>query len=323
MDDRELLNLIAQQPRTCLDLASLSYLSQPTLRSKFEQWQRAGLPISVDSHDRWCLDASFHLLDSATIYRAISTSHSHVINQLEIVWSVDSTNTQLLARSVPLTGVNVLLAEHQHAGRGRRGRQWSSPMAAHIYASVSRVFSGGNARLPGLSIVTGIAVADALKELLPSTAITLKWPNDIFVADRKLAGILIEGKRCGPNTMYGVIGIGVNVRMPDAFAAEIDQPWIDLETLAGHRIDRNQTIGSILNQLIPAFELYENEGIMPFLNRFRELDALHGRDVDVIETRDGRCRSARVVGISEDGGLLLAYDGAEHVVYSGEVSIRQ
>ena len=323
MDDRELLDFIAQQPRTCLDLASLSHLSQPKLRSKLEQWQRAGLPIAVDSDDRWHLDASLQLLDSATICRAISPSCSRVINQLEIAWSVDSTNTQLLARSVPLTGVNVLLAEHQHGGRGRRGRQWSSPMTAHIYASIARVFRGGNARLPGLSIATAVAVAEALMNLWPSTAIRLKWPNDILVADRKLAGILIEGKRDGPNSVYGVIGIGVNVRMPDVFAAKIDQPWIDLETLAGHRIDRNQTIGFILNQLIPAFELYENEGIMPFLNRFRELDALHNRVVDVIEAGDGRRRSARVVGISEDGGLILAYDGADHVVYSGEVSIRQ
>src|SRR5690606_16060837 len=123
------------------------------------------------------------------------------LSSLEVAWSLDSTNSELLRRPAPMTGAAVLLAERQSGGRGRRGRSWASPLAANIYLSRARRFGGGLARLPGLSLVAGVASAEALQSL-GFGSVRLKWPNDLVVPGegagsagglRKLGGLLVEG----------------------------------------------------------------------------------------------------------------------------------
>ena len=322
MDDRELLNLLAQQPSTCFQLAGLLGVDQAKLTDRLKALQQAGVAITLDANARWSFDPQRRLLDASIIRHVVHPSLWHQVNQLEIGWSIDSTNTALLNRSVPDTGVNILLAEHQVGGRGRRGRRWASPIATNIYASVSCVLSGGHDRLVGLSIAVGVAVAEALKQMLPAVATMLKWPNDVVVADKKLGGILIEGKRYTSNQVYAVVGIGINTHLPPYLAADIEQPWIDLETLTGRIIDRNQTIGGILNTLIPAFQTYEIHGILPFLHRFEPFDSLRGRDINLKLVGDGTSQCVIANGIAEDGGLRFKVGGFERVVHSGEVSVR-
>ena len=322
VDDRELLNLLAQQPSTCFQLAGLLGVDQSKLTDRLAALQQAGVAITLDAEARWTFNSQRSLLDASIIRRVVIPTLWHQVNLLEVSWSIDSTNTALLDRSVADTGINILLAEHQFDGRGRRGRRWASPIATNIYASVSCVLSGNHDRLAGLSIAAGVAVAEALKHMLPDVAIMLKWPNDVVVADKKLGGILIEGRRYGSNKVHTVIGIGINTYLPPMFAAEIEQPWIDLETLTGHIIDRNQTIGCILNRLIPAFQTYEVHGILPFLRRFEPFDSLHGRDISVKMAGGGPSQSATACGITEDGGLRLNVNGGERVVHSGEVTVR-
>lgn len=238
---------------------------------------------------------------------------------------MDSTNTRLLAREVPDGGLALaLLAERQTGGRGRRGRPWASPLGAHVYLSLARGFAGGLARLGGLSLVAGIATAEAL-HALGATSVRLKLPNDLVVAAgdvlRKLGGLLVEGAGEHAGPARAVLGLGVNVRMPPAEAARIDQPWCDLATLLGE-VDRNAVAAAVLDRLVPALDQFDAEGLAPFLPRYAPLDALAGQPVTLIAT--GATREAVALGLADDGSLRVRLpDGAEVRVHSGEVSVRR
>ncbi len=193
-----------------------------------------------------------------------------------------------------------MLAERQTGGRGRRGRQWASPLAAHIYLSMARRFSGGLAQLAGLSLAVGVAASEAL-HAAGFSGVGLKWPNDLLADERKLGGLLIEGGGELGGPARAVIGLGVNVHMPDAFAATIGQPWVDLDTLAGTPVSRNAIVATLLSHLLPALALFEAQGLAPFLPRYAALDLLAGHKVRVEEA--GRLHEGIALGLAEDGAL--------------------
>ena len=221
------------------------------------------------------------------------------------------------------------MAERQTGGRGRRGRIWASPLAAHLYLSVARSFGGGLARLGGLSLVAGVAVAEAL-HANGFEGVRLKWPNDVVIAGpeglRKLGGLLIEGSGEHAGPARAVIGLGLNVRMPEAAARDIDQPWCDLVSLAAKETrvlpDRNAIAAAMLEHLLPALELFDAEGLAPFLPRYAGVDALAGQSVTLHSANATQAGTA--LGVAEDGALRLRLDdGREQRVHAGEVSVRQ
>jgi BirA family biotin operon repressor/biotin-[acetyl-CoA-carboxylase] ligase len=185
---------------------------------------------------------------------------------------------------------------------------------------VSRRFETGIAGLQGLSLAVGIATAEALGDL-GYAGIGLKWPNDLQVAGRKLGGILIEigGDVSGP--VRTAIGIGVNVAMPAAIARSLDQPWIDLATVAGGAPpSRNHLAAAVLARLLPALARFEREGLRPFLPAWSLLDVLAGREISVFEGQG--MRSGRALGIEADGALRFECAGELIRLHGGEVSVR-
>ena len=208
-----------------------------------------------------------------------------------------------------------------------RGRAWTSPLAANLTLSLSRTFDGGLARLGGLSLVAAIAMAEAL-HALGFERVRLKWPNDLVVADhagrlRKLGGVLVEGggEHAGP--ARAVIGLGLNVAMPAAGAAVIDQPWCDLANLsrAGAPV-RNAVAAALLARLLPALEHFDVAGLAPFLPRYAALDALAAQSVSVHGARTVDVGIA--LGLADDGALRVRLaDGSESSFHAGDVSLRR
>jgi BirA family biotin operon repressor/biotin-[acetyl-CoA-carboxylase] ligase len=200
-------------------------------------------------------------------------------------------------------------------------------LAAHLYLSLSRHFSGGLARLGGLSLVAGIAAVEALHGL-GYEGVRLKWPNDLVVLDaqglRKLGGLLIEGggEHAGP--ARAVIGLGLNVRMPAAAAAAIDQPWCDLSRLGGGVAPaRDAVAAAVLARLLPALDEFDGAGLAPFLPRYAALDALAGAAVAVLGG-NGQRQSGIAIGLADDGALRLRLDdGTIQNFHAGEVSVRR
>ena len=323
MDDRELLLRLAAGPATGDALAAAAGLTRAAVWKRIQGLRAAGAGIEGSPGRGYALAQVLDLLDPAAIVAGLVPHARPLLAGLEVAWTLDSTNTRLLQRATPGEGALVLLAERQTGGRGRRGRSWASPLAAHVYLSLARQFSGGLARLGGLSLVAGIAAAEAL-HALGHVEVRLKWPNDLVVADRdglrKLGGLLVEGGGEHGGDVRAVIGLGLNVRMPDADAARIDQPWCDLRTL-GATASRNAIAAAVLSQLLPALELFDREGLAPFLPRYAALDALAGRRVR-LHLAEGD-REATPLGLADDGALRVRLDdGVVRMLHSGEVSVR-
>lgn len=330
MDDRALLEQLIRGPATGDALASAAGQTRAAVWKRIEALRQAGIEISAQPGRGYALVQPLDLLDATAIRAALSPPVRKQVSAMEVAWTIDSTNSELLRRRVPESvGAEILLAERQTGGRGRRGRVWASPLAAHLYLSVARSFGGGLARLGGLSLVAGVAVVEALQGLGFSAA-RLKWPNDVVVSDhaglRKLGGLLIEGSGEHAGPARAVMGLGLNVRMPAATATEIDQPWYDLAGLATDASrplpDRNTIVAALLQQLLPALEVFDAEGLAPFLPRYAALDALAGQAVTL---HAGELRqTGTALGVGEDGALrLLLDDGREQRVHAGEVSVRK
>ena len=328
MHERSLLEQLGEGPVSGDTLARRAGLTRAAIWKRIGALREAGIEVEASPGRGYALRQPVSLLDAAAIERGLPAAVRDSLAGLEVAWSLDSTSSELLRRGPPETGAWVLLAERQTGGRGRRGRAWASPLAAHVSFSVARRFGGGLARLGGLSLVAGVAVADALRTL-GLGAVGLKWPNDLVVPDgeglQKLGGILVEGggEHAGP--AHAVIGIGVNVRLPAAAGAGIDQPWTDLAGCLGApgsaAIDRNAVAAALLARLLPALADFDRDGLSPTLGRFAAFDVLAGREVTV---RDGnREHTGTARGLADDGGLRLVLPSGEaRVFHAGEASVR-
>ncbi len=325
--ERALLKRLADGPVSGDVLAREAGQTRAAVWKRIESLREAGMAVAAVPGRGYQLEQPLDLLDAAAIRHDLAPSVGAQLASLEIGWSLDSTNSELLRRNFPAQGCAVLLAERQTGGRGRRGRSWASPLAAHVYLSIGRHFEGGLARLGGLSLVAGIAACEALHEL-GYRDVGLKWPNDLVVADRdggagllKLGGVLVEGGGEHAGAARAVIGLGVNVRMPAAMAASIDQPWIDLSGLSQSPPSRNVVVARLLTHLLPALAAFDADGLAAFLPRFAALDALAGRDVQIQE--GARAWPATALGIAVDGALRVRdCEGCERQVHAADVSLR-
>ncbi len=292
--------------------------------SRSAVWKRirilieSGIEIHAVPGRGYRLSEAVELLDSVAIRAALNDQARRLLSGLDVLTEIDSTNLYLLrkASSGVLSGY-ACLAEWQHAGRGRRGRQWLSPFGGNIYLSVLWRFAEQSHALSGLSLAIAIAIANSL-EMLGVSGIGIKWPNDILWQGRKLAGILLDtaGEAAGP--CHVVAGAGINVTMPAA--AAISQPWVDLCEILGHRIARNVLAGRILQHLLLTLHQFQQQGFAPFLPEWDRLDLLKGKDV-AVQLAD-RTLTGHAQGVNQHGALLVAHRGVTHAYYSGEVSVR-
>ena len=322
--ERLLLQRLAEGPISGALLAREAGMTRTAVWKRIDALRDAGIAITAAPGRGYRLEQPLALLDAGAIRAAMPASARTGLAGLEVAWSLDSTNSEMLRRDTPEHGSAALLAERQTCGRGRRGRAWASPLAAHVYLSIARRFDGGLARLGGLSLVAGIAACDAL-HAIGYTQVALKWPNDLVVVDgsglRKLGGLLVEGGGEHAGAARAVVGLGLNVRMPTAHAATIDQPWIDLVAMASVPPVRNQVVAALLGHMIPALAQFDADGLADFLPRFAAMDALAGRRVDVHE--GAQAWSATALGIADDGALRVRDDTCrERRVHAGDISVR-
>lgn len=260
------------------------------------------------------------LLDRERILAEMEAESRRLLGDLEILPEVDSTNGYLAARvRKGLRDGHACFAEYQSAGKGRRGRDWVSPFGASIYLSVLRRFGALPDGPQGLSLVVGVAVASALASL-GVTDVGLKWPNDLVWRGRKLGGILLElaGEPGGPWQV--IVGVGLNVNLQPGSMALIDQPCVDLRTVAGRNPGRNSVAGRILHCLLLELERFAGQGFAPFRALWENLDVTCNRPVVIQELHRETRGFAR--GVDESGALLLSVDGEVRKILSGDLSLR-
>jgi len=317
--ERELLQRLIEGPVSGDVLARDAGLTRAAMWKRIQALREGGVRIDAQAGRGYALAEPVELLDAERIRASLQAATVEALSSLDVAWSLDSTNSELLRRKAPERGVEVLLAEQQTGGRGRRGRQWASPIASNLCLSLSRQFSGGLARLGGLSLVVGVAVAEALRQA-GYIAVGVKWPNDLLAHGRKLGGILVEGGGEHGGPVRAVIGIGVNVRMPAPVAMTIDQAWTDLAGLGDGAPSRNALAAQLLDALLPALEQFDRDGLPPFLARYAALDVLAGRAITVHGPQGDEQGVAD--GIGDDGALRVRMEQGVRQVHAGEVSVR-
>lgn len=265
------------------------------------------------------LTVPIELLSEAQIRASLSETARERLRGLELHQQIDSTNSELRRRAAALPSAFACIAEAQTAGRGRSNRTWLSPYARNLYLSLLWRFDAGPDALAGLSLAVGVAVLRALRRLGVADA-GLKWPNDLLWQGSKFAGTLIEmsGEACGNCSV--VIGIGINVRMPRALGAPIDQAWTDLATITGTIPSRNRLAGTLLSELIEMLAGFERKGLAPLLEEWRRYDILRDSPVTVTTPHGELSGIAR--GIDTGGALLVEEGGIIKRYLSGDVSLR-
>ncbi|MCK7498149.1 MAG: biotin--[acetyl-CoA-carboxylase] ligase [Comamonadaceae bacterium] len=217
-------------------------------------------------------------------------------------------------------GARVCLAETQTAGRGRRGRGWVATPFHGLLLSVGWRFESGPAVLSGLSLAAGVAVLRALDAFgVPRAG--LKWPNDVLIDGRKLAGLLVDlrGEAAGPS--FAVLGLGLNVHIAAAAAAFIDQPWTSLREWLPAPVDRNRLAALLIGELTAMLVEFERSGFAAFGAAWERHHVFAGQPVRVRHAHGDAVGVA--VGIDEHGALQLRDpSGAVRALHSGDVSLR-
>lgn len=296
-------------------------ISRAAISKHIKSLQEMGLDIFKVTGKGYSLNSQVGLLNQAQIqqhYQALGATTAKV----EVHPIIDSTNSELMRRiqaKTELESGTVIVAEMQQLGRGRRGRVWQSPFGANLYYSYFWRLDDGIQAAMGVSIVVGLAVYDAIKALY-NIEVELKWPNDIYLNKQKLAGVLVELDAQPQGPCQLVIGIGINLQMPESFSQHIDQAWTDLSQHT-QQLNKNQLVASLTYYLEQRLEQYSESGLQSMHQQWNALNAFAG---ECVELNTGH-RSWRGIceGIDPQGGIRIRQDGEVKSYYGGEISLRK
>ena len=300
-------------------LADEFKVSRSSIFNILAQADSMGLPIHAVRGRGYRLPKPVEWLDAAAVERHLGTAAGDY--SIHVLDSVDSTNSALMAAALGGAANGTLFcAEHQHAGRGRRGRQWHSALGGSLTFSVLWRFDSGLQSLAGLSLAVGLAIARAVNRHGRHTA-RLKWPNDILVDYRKLAGILVEVQGDMHGAAFAVVGIGLNVRLNETQRDAVDQAVVDLAEM-GVTVGRNQLLADCLLELNAVLSVFRQYGFAGLRQEWLALDAYSGRAV-ALALPDARSIHGVACGVNETGALLLRDAQSILSTYSGgEISLR-
>ncbi len=247
-------------------------------------------------------------------------SNNMIGKQIICFDSIDSTNTYAKKEVNNLMDGAIILSEEQLDGRGRRGKNWSSPRGTGIWMSL--VLKPNIPPTEGVKAtqIAAAAVCKAIRELTGLDAL-IKWPNDIVINGKKVCGILTEMAGQLNEIDYIIVGIGINVNM-DTFPEELKEIATSLLIEVGHKIDRKDLVVSILKNFEVLYSSYIKDlNLTETLTIVKDYSALIGKEIRIIQgTLEKR---ARAIDIDNEGFLIVELeDGSRELIFSGEVSIR-
>jgi BirA family transcriptional regulator, biotin operon repressor / biotin---[acetyl-CoA-carboxylase] ligase len=306
--------LSSESFRSGEELASCLGLSRASVHNLVARARAQGIEIHAVRGRGYRLAEPGSWLDQACVEAAARRGFQMLLRQ-----EVDSTNSQLLALAqVGQAHRSLLAAEWQSGGRGRRGRAWVSPPGGGLTFSLLWRFSRPLTALSGLSLAVGVALVRGLRRL-GVTGVGLKWPNDVLVDGGKLAGILIETHGDMLSAATAVIGVGLNVRLP-AVRPEA-YPVAALEAILDQRIDRNELLLCLLDELEAVLSLFDVEGFAPFRAEWQACHVWQEQPVRVIGAGPDALEGI-ALGVDETGVLLIGTATGVRAVHSGDVSLR-
>jgi BirA family biotin operon repressor/biotin-[acetyl-CoA-carboxylase] ligase len=296
-------------------------VSRTTISNRIAQWNTQGVVIDSVTGKGYRLHSPIQWLNKEQVWSKISSSVQQHISSFDVLQFVSSTN-DVVAKNLAQqhqSGI-ICITEMQGAGRGRRGREWLSPPAGNFYGSVGWIFNDGFSVIEGLSLAVGVAIIKAM-ESVGASDLELKWPNDVLHQGKKIAGILIEMTGEVGGACQVVVGVGVNLQLPEVIKQQITQPVTDLYSICGHAVDRQKLTAAIISEIISLLSDYDKTGFSKWQNEWLRYDAFKNKQILIIGMQAPLHGIAR--GVDEHGNLLLETEGEMMKVYGGEVSLRQ
>jgi len=292
--------------------------------SKLKQWQINVFSVKGKGYK---IANGLRLLDHHKIEQGLKDK-TQFFSRLVTFPSVDSTSSYIAREWKQKPGSSlVCVTEHQLKGRGRKGRRWISPFASNLYFSMGFSLPFGLNALGGLSLAVGICLARVLNRYT-SEPVKLKWPNDLLIDGKKLAGILVEASGDHLDTSFINLGIGINWQM--ASDEDIDQHWCNLKDYlltsqsvvkpVSKPMDRNELLIQILLALDGCLQCYCDDGFDYFAKQWSDYSAFIDQPI-CLETRQGKV-FGKEVGINPNGAIRVMTNSGESIFYSGEVSLR-
>jgi BirA family biotin operon repressor/biotin-[acetyl-CoA-carboxylase] ligase len=299
------------------EIATKLGVTRTAVWNHVKRLQAEGVEIHAVSGKGYRLPGGYEFLNRHAIQLALGDVGQSAINELHVDLVVDSTNQRLLdlISGSDIHGI-AWLAEYQSRGRGRRGGSWLAPPGSGLCLSLGWRFDAPPSSMSALSLVVGIAVVRALNQL-GASKLNLKWPNDIYHRERKLAGILIEMRSefGGPCTV--AIGIGVNIALsPDAHA-RINEIATDVSSACGFVPSRNKAAAGILNELTLVLQDFAHSGFDPYRSEWQRHDHLADRRIRL--EMPERVVHGVARGVAADGTLLIEHDGTTEAFLAGHI----
>ncbi len=303
------------------ELLAIAGLSSDDLSLETDRLEAQGLDIERHTSLGLRLKEPLILLQRSRIQSALSPTLLNSLVSFEIHLTIDSTNSRAMRWLADGgRGHALFLAEKQEQGRGRRGRTWISPLARNISLTLVWPVPGLQSVPDGFSLVTALSVVGGLQAagLRGLDGLRVKWPNDVWLGNAKLAGILLELYGLQAGTGHVIIGIGINVQLSDSARQGIYQPVTDLRSQGNTEIDRNVVVTAILTCLEQNLGILQTSGFEPFREQWLELDALYDQPVELIGGNQRLIGVAKGVGAT--GALILQTDKGERQISGGEVT---
>lgn len=312
-------------------LADRAGVTRSAVWKAIEMLRADGLAIEAVTNRGYRLATPTEALDAASLRAALSRPVRDRLRRLEVAWEIGSTNAALLAAPPPPVGAwDVLLAENQREGRGRRGRSWSAALGDSLCLSLVTAFEPLPKELPAATLAVGVCTLRALRAR-GAHGLALKWPNDLVVIAPTLAkvgGILVELRAEAAGAAQMVVGIGLNLRPPATFPLGSEGAALPAAGLDAAGLDpaaRNALAAALIDACVQGLTVFAEQGFAPFRAEWRAVDALRDRPIRIVggmgpaPVQDGWAR-----GIDDSGALCFeGEDGRCSTVFAGEVSVRE
>lgn len=304
------------------ELGTRLSISRAAVWKRIKSLQRSGLIIHSVKGKGYRTVRPLEFLGQDIIFSYLDAEIKPLVRQFTLHTEIDSTNQYLLDRiDQDNFHGHITLSEYQTRGRGRRGNTWISPFAAGIYLSLGWHFDPAPEPLALISLGAGVAVMRALNRAGIDGA-GLKWPNDVFWQYRKLGGTLVEMRAESAGPCNVVIGIGINYSFTAGSnnSAGIDQPWVDIATIQKTAISRNQLTAIIISEVVSLLESYSGQDDCGIIDEWRRYDCMKGKRARLV--LPGQAVNGLILGIDENGALLMSVNDKLKKFSSGEISLR-
>lgn len=293
-------------------LAKTLGVSRTAIWKYIKQLESLDLSINHNRVKGYQLTSPLVLLDKDKILANLNLPAEYF--DIDILSLIDSTNDYLKKKANLAKKIQVCLAEYQSLGKGRMGRSWFSPFATNLTLSYKINLARDIASLSGFSLVIGLAIKEALTPWLINGSIGVKWPNDVFVNNKKIAGILVEVQAESHDFSEVVIGIGVNINMHHA---ELSNDWTSIFLETNQLSDRNQIAASLIETIHNYNQRFFAKGFVDFMGEWELFDILCGKACQLKQHHS--IIKGIATGVSVTGCLkILEENGYEREFSSGD-----